>query len=836
MGLVTWYAGPSGARNFKLTSELYQIRQEPGERITIYHNQLKFIWDQLIASEPVLSNSADTKLVYVHREQGRLFQFLTGLRDEFELSRSHILHQDPLPTVSQAIHKLVDDESRLQTEPISIQTMVLATPATLPQTVTPVFPSVNSPTSVSKSKGNNVRRHNNKKSLLICSFYKNKGRSVETCYTRQRILQSTPTLTQSNLSAMDSHSKSGPTSSLSIEDLHDIVNQVHLPSSSASNTALSTISGTSPTWLLDSTCCNHTTSSPDVVLSHTSTSLPTIYTANGSPMHASHLGNVSTPALSVSNVYQIPKLTHNLLSVGQLIELGFSLTFSSTGVVVQDSQTGQIVETARKVERLFELIFLHLPSSCLSASAVSGHSTSSLALWHSRLSHASISKVKQLVSRGLLGSVSNKSFDCMSCQFGKQTALPFNNSVSHALSSFDIIHFDVWVPSLISTPGGSRYFVIFVDDFSRYTWIYLFKNCSELYQICHDFTKMIETWFSKPFKAFRFDNAQEYKAREFTSILHQFGIVSHSSCAGTSQQNGRAERKLRHILDVVRATTISASTPSQFWEEDVLTDIYTINRCPSPIVQNQTPYDMLFGSSPFYDLLKVFGCVCFILLHDHERNKLQSHSRLCCFLGYGIGKKGYRCYDPIRKRLCVSRDVIFWEHKMFYQLPHVPISLIPSINPLPDLFPEESPTSLSESPPYITDVPSHASYKLPALLIDVPTDTAPTVDHAGSSDSHALRRSHQVTTLSSHLHDFHCFSALASLQEPQTFHEASSNPLWQQAMKEELDALHKTGTWDLVDLPSGKSAIGCKWVYKIKTRSDGTVDCYKARLVSRGFT
>ena len=133
---------------------------------------------------------------------------------------------------------------------------------------------------------------------------------------------------------MDSHSKSGPASSLSTADLQDMVNQVHLLSSSASNTALSTISSTSPMWLLDFACCNHMTSSPDVVPSHTSTSLPTIYTANGSLMHVSHLGNVSPPALFVSNVYQIPKLTHNLLSIGQLIELGFSLTFSSTGVVV----------------------------------------------------------------------------------------------------------------------------------------------------------------------------------------------------------------------------------------------------------------------------------------------------------------------------------------------------------------------------------------------------------------------------------------------------------------------------------------------------------------------
>ena len=138
---------------------------------------------------------------------------------------------------------------------------------------------------------------------------------------------------------------------------------------------------------------------------------------------------------------------------------------------------------------------------------------------------------------------------------------------------------------------------------------------------------------------------------------------------------------------------------------------------------------------------------------------------------------------------------------MFYQLPHVSVSPISSIDPLPDLFPEESPTSISkhpplvsEFPPSISDVPSHASDEPPASIINVPIDTAPVVDPAGPSDSHALRCSHRVTTIPSHLRDFHCFFALTSLQEPRTFREASSNPLWQQAMKEELDALHKTGT------------------------------------------
>ena len=107
---------------------------------------------------------------------------------------------------------------------------------------------------------------------------------------------------------------------------------------------------------------------------------------------------------------------------------------------------------------------------------------------------------------------------------------------------------------------------------------------------------------------------------------------------------------------------------------------------------------------------------------------------------------------------------------MFYQLPHVPVSPISSIDPLPDLFLKEFPTSISEHPPFesefppsISDVHSHASDKPPALIINVLTDTTPAMDPADPSDSHALRRSHRVTTFPSHLCDFHYFPAPASL-------------------------------------------------------------------------
>ena len=98
------------------------------------------------------------------------------------------------------------------------------------------------------------------------------------------------------------------------------------------------------------------------------------------------------------------------------------------------------------------------------------------------------------------------------------------------------------------------------------------------------------------------------------------------------------------------------------------------------------------------------------------------------------------------------------------------------------------------------------------------------------------RHSTRERSIPAHLLDYHCYTALATLHEPHTYREASTDPLWQIAMKEELDALSKNHTWDLVTLSSGKFVVGCKWIYKIKTHFDGSIERYKARLIAKGFT
>ena len=262
----------------------------------------------------------------------------------------------------------------------------------------------------------------------------------------------------------------------------------------------------SPTsWLMDSACCNHMT--PHLSLFSELKLAPhpfNIRTANGSTISGHNVGSISTSSLSVLGVFNVPDLSYNLFSVGQLAELGHRITFDYSGCIVQDPRTRQELGTGPRVRRMFPVDNLRLPlvAPVSVAAAATISSVPSLALWHARLGHTFSSRVQQLASRGLLGSVSKENFDCVSCQLGKQPALPFNTSKSISTDIFDLIHSDIWEHSSVSSTGRSRYFVIFVDDYSRYNWIFNMKYRSELLQVYSNFAKMVKTQFFKHIKIF----------------------------------------------------------------------------------------------------------------------------------------------------------------------------------------------------------------------------------------------------------------------------------------------------------------------------------------------
>jgi len=206
-----------------------------------------------------------------------------------------------------------------------------------------------------------------------------------------------------------------------------------------------------------------------------------------------------------------------------------------------------------------------------------------------------------------------------------------------------LILFTLRGPSRVSTMGGARYYVIFVDDFLRFTWIYLLHSRSDFLQVYRDFYTMIRTQFSKNIPILRSNSGGEYKSRPFKELLVSQGTLPQLSCTDTPQQNdGVAERKHRHIMETTRALLLSSSVPKKFWGEAALTSVYVINRIPSSVIAGLSPFERLYGSTPYSSELLVFGSTCFVLLAKVERDKL-SKKKICylcvCFWVMALNKR-----------------------------------------------------------------------------------------------------------------------------------------------------------------------------------------------------
>ncbi|KAK1416517.1 hypothetical protein QVD17_32308 [Tagetes erecta] len=337
------------------------------------------------------------------------------------------------------------------------------------------------------------------------------------------------------------------------------------------------------------------------------------------------------------------------------------------------------------------------------------------------------------------------------------------------------------------------------------------------------------------------------------------GISHFTTPPHTPEQNGTAERRHRHVVETGLALLHFAGLPTHFWSHAFQTAVYLINRLPTPILDNKSPFQMLYGCLPTYSKLKPFGCECYPWLRPYTTSKLQPRSTKCIFLGYSNSKSAYKCLDPNTNRLYHSRHVLFIDHKFPFQksIPHIPT---PIPNPTPTTFaqshipthtqPPQIPSPIpffsnnlphhnfldnsthNENPPYTT----HTDQTPPSQTI-TPTQTDPTPTTSLDSISTRPTRDRKpnqkyfnssfVNTTSVH--------PLPSTVTPTCVTQASKDPLWRKAMDDEYNALISNGTWDLVPAPIAKAPIGCKWVFRVKRKPDGSIKTYKARLVAKGF-
>jgi hypothetical protein len=200
----------------------------------------------------------------------------------------------------------------------------------------------------------------------------------------------------------------------------------------------------------------------------------------------------------------------------------------------------------------------------------------------------------------------------------------------------------VWT-SPVKSISGCKFYVLFVDDFSRFTWLFPLKHKSDVFVCFFKFKCLVENLLSRKIKQLQTDRGGEFTSSQLKTFLANNGIVHRISCPYTSEQNGIAERKHRHVVESGLALLAHSHLPNKYWVDAFLTAIYLINRLPTPTLNNNTPYTKLFNAEPDYSILK--GCVCYPLLRPYNDHKLSFRSKQCIFLGYCSNSKGYQCLE-----------------------------------------------------------------------------------------------------------------------------------------------------------------------------------------------
>lgn len=424
-------------------------------------------------------------------------------------------------------------------------------------------------------------------------------------------------------------------------------------------------------WYMDSGASAHITNDQgNIDHSNRSHGKEEVIVGNGEKLVVQNTGFASLPcksqSLKLNNVLHTPQVTKNLLSVSKLTsDNNILVEFDCHGCYVKDKTTRETLLRGTMRDRLYEFHNPRLqPDNTAAVSLFSAASSNQMSSdkhsWHLRLGHPSDRVLHYVLKECNIKINNNRSYFCEACQFGKNKALPFNLSQSRAKFPLDLIHTDIWGPSPIQSTSSFRFYVQFLDDHTRYSWIFPLKNKSEALTTFIQFKQFVEKQFERKIKMLQSDWGGEY--RSFTQLMQNEGIAFRQSCPYTSVQNGRVERRHRKIVDCGLTLLAQASMPLHYWWEAFQTSVHLINRLPSTVLNNQSPYKVLFKENPDYKSLKIFRCACYPNLRVYNSHKFSFHSTKCVYLGLSQHHKGFLCLSSIG-RLYISWHVVFNEQE-----------------------------------------------------------------------------------------------------------------------------------------------------------------------------
>ena len=428
-------------------------------------------------------------------------------------------------------------------------------------------------------------------------------------------------------------------------------------------------------WLLDYATSHHVIDDLNHViddlnnLSLTSTykGSNAITISDDTSLQITHAGYVTLPTPSkdfaLSNVPCVPSIKKNLLSVSQFCKSNnISIEFFPAYFFVKDLRTGTTLIRGQNKNDVY--LWPQSLSPLTSFHAFVGVKAS-LIDWHRRFGHPSSHILHHLATSCTLPlSTSSSDMTCDSCLCHKSQQLPFHVSSLKSHGPLDLIYTDVWGPTPIPSTEGYRFYVIFIDHFTKYIWFYSIYHKSDVSLIFPKFKVTIENYFKKSIVSTYSNNRGEYiKLKEYFAT---HDITHLTTPPHTPQHNGSVERCHQHIVDMGFTMLHQASLPLSFWSHEFQATTFLINRLPIPILHLKSPFESLFSDLPNYLKFRVFRCLCYPWLCPYAKYKLDLRSYPCVFLGYSLTQSAF---DPTTQCLFISRHDRFIETAFLYATP-----------------------------------------------------------------------------------------------------------------------------------------------------------------------
>ena len=599
-----------------------------------------------------------------------------------------------------------------------------------------------------------------------------------------------------------------------------------------------TNSGDDNIWYLDNGASNHMTGEQRYFSKLDTTITGKVRFGDDSRIDIKGKGTISFTDMNgdsrkMTDVYFIPDLKSNIISLGQATEAGCDVRMKGETLTMHD-QSGKLLVTSRRSRnRLYKVRMGMRDTSRLYLTE-----DNESCKWHARLGHVNPETIRNMMQKELVLGLPNINIEkgvCRSCLLGKQSRQVFPKATSYrATKTLELLHGDLCGPITPNTQAGNKYVFVVIDDHSRYMCTMLLKEKSEAFDKFKRLRGIVEQETRQKIQTFSSDRGGEFVSQEFNSYCDGAGIKRHLTAPYTPQQNGVVERRNRTMMEMARSILKHMNLPDYLWGEAIRHVTYILNRLATRSLNDQTPYELYRGKKPNVSHLRVFGCIGYAKITGTHLKKLDDRSRMLVHLGTEPGSKAYRLYDPHTKRIVVSRDVIFDESRSWeWNQKNDKTENNEGFKVQVGRFGNHGVSGLDET--------NHTSNDHEPVREN---DQYADIQSLGEDETEAqpLRRSERQTTRPKYLDDYILLAEELGEEilmyldnEPRNFEEAKESKQWTRACEEEIESIVKNKTWILVDLPYGAKPIGLKWVFKLKRNSDGSISKYKARLVAKGY-